>query len=182
MPAEVLHWQQTVARWDATAAPQNTIPTRAEHSGDVLLVGVENQGVWLWGLRDQVVVERENEAHVPWTPTGESLREYLWHFLLIETVLASEVCLVINDATKEQHRRFVDSWERLPVRPWRWPGPLHALWYRDGALALSFAEELPGDPVRPDTTVAIFVAGRTSAALARIDRLDLPWDVDSAES
>ncbi|WP_143448733.1 hypothetical protein [Kineosporia sp. A_224] len=176
-----MRWQLTVACWDATAARQNTIPTDAEHTGDVLLIGVENQGVWLWGLRDQMVVERENEAHALWTSTGESLLEYLWHFLLFETVLTSDRCLVVNDATLDQHRRFFDGWERLMVKPWRWPGPLHALWYRDGALALSFAEELPGDLVGPDTTVAILVAGRTGEALARIDRLDLPWDVDSAK-
>jgi len=42
--------------------------------GGALLVGIENQGVWLWAVRDDsdnpMVWERENESGQPWTETG----------------------------------------------------------------------------------------------------------------
>ena len=44
---------------------QNRVPTRREMDGDMLLVGVETQAVWLWGVRDgadnPLVWERYNE-------------------------------------------------------------------------------------------------------------------------
>jgi hypothetical protein len=149
----------------------------------MLLVGVENQGVWLWGVQDDgrnaSVWERENSIGEPWTATGEGLNEYLWHFLLLETVLGGRHGLGINNATWEQTQRFLAGWSAVSVKPWRWPGPNHALWFRDGCLAFTCANELPGTPVDAGTFYSVFVASRDAAALTGVDRLDLQWDWDS---
>ena len=48
--------------------------------GDVEVLVVENQGVWLWRRdADDRYVERENEPGVPWHETGESVDEFWLH-------------------------------------------------------------------------------------------------------
>jgi hypothetical protein len=66
-------WHRQAGRWDPPVIRQNRVPASREMDGDMLLVGVENQAVWLWGVRDRggnpLVWERENEPGAGWTET-----------------------------------------------------------------------------------------------------------------
>src|SRR5215469_10993716 len=117
---------------------QNRVPDRREMDDDMLLVGVENQAVWLWGVPDNgdnpPVWERENTPGADWTETGERLDEFLWHFTLADAVFG-RFGLGANDVSPICLARFTSAWAALPAKPWRWPGPSQAMWTWDSVLA-----------------------------------------------
>lgn len=184
--AELARFHHQISRWDAAVLTQNSVPAEGQRDEELLLVGVENQGVWLWGVDDgdenPWVLERENAPGRHWTPTGERLDEYLWHFVLFEAVLGARHALAINNATQDELHRFLRGWSRLPVKPWQWPGPDHSLWFRERSLAFTCANERPGMSVESNTFFAVFVASRDEASLARLPSVDLEWDYDSRSS
>jgi hypothetical protein len=49
LPAALAHWHRQAGRWDPPVMRQNRVPASRETDGDMLLAGVENQAVWLWG-------------------------------------------------------------------------------------------------------------------------------------
>lgn len=151
--------------------------------GDLLLVGIEAQAVWLWGVRDAedgpLVFERENAPDAQWTDTGEHLAEFLWHFTLVEAVLACRSGLGVYDVDRERFRNFLTPWSRIPVRPWRWPGPEHAMWHRDGLLAWTAVNDRPDSEVTERSTYSIFVGGRGARDLVQVSDTGIDWDWDS---
>lgn len=162
---------------------QNRVPTRRDMDGDVLLVGVEAQAVWLWGVRDggdnPLVWERENEPRAAWTPTGERLDEFLWHFTLVEAVFGGRFGLAANDVNPRDLARFTSSWMAVSAKPWRWPGPNQALWTWEGLLAWTIVNDRPDSPVTDASTHSIFVGARSNQELAHLDEPGIVWDYDS---
>jgi hypothetical protein len=183
LPPALAEWHRQVARWDAPVMRQNRVPAQRELDGDVLLVGVECQAVWLWGVRDSgdnpQVWERENTAGVPWTATGEHLDEFLWHFILVEAVFGTQYGMAANDVTKAEHERFTSGWQRIDVKAWLWPGPDHALWTSAGLLAWTMVNDRPGARVTDDSHYSIFVAARSDHLLAAVGDAGIEWDWDS---
>ena len=183
LPAALSHWHRQVARWDVPVMRQNCVPIQREMDGDVLLVGVECQAVWLWGVRETgdnpQVWERENTAGVPWTATGEHLDEFLWHFTLVEAVFGTRYGTGANNVTRAEHDRFTSDWTRIDVTAWQWPGPDHALWTRDGLLAWTMVNDRPGAPVTDESYYSIFVAARSNYQLADMGDAGIGWDWDS---
>lgn len=139
LPAALADWHRQAGRFDPPVMRQNRVPTSREMDGEMLLVGVENQGVWLWGVRDEganpLVWERENMPEAGWTETAERLDEFLWHFTLADLVFGTRFGLGVNDVSSTEVARFTSAWTALPVKPWRWPGQAHRLWTLDGLLA-----------------------------------------------
>jgi hypothetical protein len=162
---------------------QNEVPFQRTMDGEVLLVGVETQRVWLWGVRDDddnpAVWERENVSGADWTETGERLDEFLWHFTLVEAVFGTRFGLGANNVTSVAHSRFTGPWTPLEVKPWRWPGPHAALWTQGGLIAWTLVNDWPGTPVTDDSYYSIFVAARSNDDLAPVDSVGIPWDWDS---
>jgi hypothetical protein len=162
---------------------QNRVPNQREMDGDMLLVGVENQVVWLWGVRDAgdnpSVWERYNEPGADWTPTQERLDEFLWHFTLVEAVFGGRYGLGANDVSRTDLARFTRAWTALPVKPWRWPGPNQALWTWDGLLAWTMVNDRPDSPVTDASTYSIFVSARSNHNLIHIDDAGIAWDSDT---
>lgn len=158
---------------------QNRVPDRRQLDGDVLLVGVESQAVWLWGVRDKgdnpLVWERENEPGADWTETAERLDEFLWHFTLAEAVLGGCIGAGVSDVNAADVARFTSAWTALDVKPWRWPGPDQALWSRGGALAWTVANDRPDSPVTDASTYSILVGARSKPDLAVIDDSGITW-------
>jgi hypothetical protein len=153
---------------------QNRVPTRREMDGDMLLVGVETQAVWLWGVLDEgggnpLVWERENNPGARWTQTGEHLDEFLWHFTLVEAVFGGRFGLGSNDVRPAGLARFTRDWTALHVKPWRWPGPDQGLWTRDGLLAWTMANDRPGSPVTDASTYSVFAGARSNQDLIHVD-------------
>jgi hypothetical protein len=164
---------------------QNRIPARREMDGDMLLVGVETQAVWLWGAPDggdnPWVWERENEPGAGWTQTGERLDEFLWHFTVVEAVFGGSFGLGANDVGPAGLARFNREWTALAIKTWRWPGPGQALWTRDGLLAWTFVNDRPDSPVTDDSTYSIFVGARSNRDLVHVDDAGIAWDWDSRD-
>lgn len=183
LPAAMAEWHRQVGRWDIPVMRQNRVPTRREMDGDVLLVGVETQAVWLWGVRDDggnpLVWERENTPGADWTETGERLDEFLWHFTLVDAVFGTRFGLAANDVSPIDVAQFTHGWMALTAKLWRWPGPGQTLWTRDGLLAWTIANERPGSLVTDTSLYVILVSARSSKDLVRIDDSGITWDWDS---
>lgn len=142
-------------------------------------VYIENQAAWLWGVdpgdADGEVFERCNDAAGEWSGTGERLREFLLHVAVFEAVMGADACVSISSVTGTVLGSVTSSLRRVPVKPWRWPGPEHQLWYRDDVVAFTCANAFPND-------YAVFVGARSENALAFLDRLELRVDYDSRET
>jgi hypothetical protein len=183
LPAALAQWHRQASRWDPPVMQQNRVPASREMDAGMLLVGVENQAVWLWGVRDNggspLVWERENEPGAGWTQTGERLDEFLWHFTLVEAVFGGRSGLGANDVSPARLARFTNTWTALPVKPWRWPGPDQALWTQDGLLAWTMINDRPDSPVTDASTYSIFVAARSNQDLTHADDAGIAWDWDS---
>jgi hypothetical protein len=183
LPAALARWHRQAGRWDVPVMRQNRVPARRQMDGDMLLVGVENQAVWLWGVMDgggnPLVWERENEPGTGWTETGERLDEFLWHFTLIEAVFGGRFGLGANDVSPADHARFTSARTALHIRPWRWPGPDQALWTWDRLLAWTMVNDQPDAPVTDASTYSIFVGARSNQDLIRLDDAGIAWDADS---
>jgi hypothetical protein len=183
LPAALAEWHRQAGRWDLQVTRQNRVPASREMDGNMLLVGVENQAVWLWGVPDDggnpPVWERENEPGAGWTRTGERLDEFLWHFTLVETVFGARFGLGVNDVSPAGHARFTSAWTALPVKPWRWPGPDQTLRTWDGLLAWTMVNDQPDAPVTDASTYSILVAARSNQDLIQLDDAGIAWDWDS---
>jgi hypothetical protein len=162
---------------------QNRVPARRQMDGDMLLVGVEAQAVWLWGVHDgggnPLVWERENEPGAAWTQTGERLDEFLWHFTLVEAVFGGRFGLAVIDVSPAGLARLTSEWTAVHVKPWRWPGPAQALWTWDGLLAWTMVNDRPGSPVTDSSTYSILVGARSNQDLIHVDDAGIAWDWDS---
>lgn len=183
LPAALSHWHRQAGRWNSPVMRQNRVSASREMDGDMLLVGVEAQAVWLWGVRDEVdnplVWERYNQPGAGWTQTAEHLDEFLWHFTLVEAVFGGRFGLAANDVSPAILARFTSAWTVLPVKPWRWPGPDQALWTQDGVLAWTMVNHWPDSPVTDTSTYSILVSARSNQDLIHIDGAGIAWDYDS---
>lgn len=173
LPAPLRRWRQLASRWDRPLLRQNRIPVAATMDGDMLVVGVETQAVWLWGVDPTgAVFERENTDGAAWT-------QFLWHFVLVEAVFGTEIGAAVNDADASTVTRLATTWAPVEVRPWRWPGPDHRFWVRDGVLAWTVVNDAPGAAANETSHYSIFVAARSNSELTAIDNLGIDWDWDS---
>jgi hypothetical protein len=182
LPLALVEWHRQVARWDSTVTQQNRVPFERRMDGDMLLVGIENQEVWLWGVPDDgdnpMVWERENTPGADWTETGEHLDEFLWHFTLVEATL-NRYYLMAFEATPADHNRFTRGWINLGVKPWRWPGPNEVVWTRDGLIAWTVVNDRPGATVTAASHYAIVVGARSYDDLVHADNAGIDWAWDS---
>ena len=181
LPQALVDWHRQVARWDSVMR-QNQVPFQRTMDEDVLLVGIENEHVWLWGVRDDgdnpMVWERRNDPGTDWTRTGEHLDEFLWHFILVEA-LSSHYMLQVHDVTWADVERFTRDWTELDVKPWRWPGQNAAFWARDRLLAWTMVNQRPEEPVTAVSPYSIVVGARSNDDLALADDAGILWSWDS---
>jgi hypothetical protein len=186
LPQPLVEWRRQVARWgESMVMTQNRVPPTPRWDADVLVVGVETQSMWFWGVRGEDpnpwVLERENEPGTSWTSTGERLDEFLWHFTVVEQVFGSRWGLGAIDVARGQVESFVSGWTRVDARPWRWPGPDSALWVRDHLLAWTMVNGHPGSQVDESSLYGVFVAARRPEDLDRLDDSPIEWDSEDRD-
>jgi hypothetical protein len=70
LPRALVDWHRQVARWDSPVVQQNEVPFERTMDGDVLLVGIENQRIWLWGVRDDS--DCQHRLKIDPVPTSEN--------------------------------------------------------------------------------------------------------------
>lgn len=183
LPVALVEWHRQVARWDSPVMQQNSVPFQRTMDDDVMLVGIENQRVWLWGVREAGdnprVWERHNAAEDGWTETGERLDEFLWHFTLTDAVVGARFGLVAIDVTSTDHRNFTGGWTALDAEPWRWPGPSSALWTRGGLIAWTMVNSEPDTPVDESSRYNIVVGALSQEDLFQADDAGIAWEWDS---
>jgi hypothetical protein len=162
---------------------QNRVESTGYMDGDVLVVGVEAQAVWLWGVRpgddNPLVLERENEEGRPWTGTGEALDEFLWHFSLVDAVFGPDFGAAANDVSAEDFATLLERWTPLDVHAWRWPAPQQQLWVCGDVLAWTMVNERPDSPAIATRRYSVLVAGLSAAALSDALGTWAGWDWDS---
>ena len=190
LPPALAAWHRQAERWDEPITSLNRV--LGEHEvwldGDVLVVYVENECTWLWGVvggqetdhdEDPVVLERENSPNGAWTVTGERLGDFLLHVAVLEAILGAPACVALDDATPGQLRDLTSEMAAVRVSPWRWPGPQHTLWQRGRALALSCVNRLPDSTVAADSTWWVVIGAREATDLAFTRNLGIVFDNDT---
>ena len=182
LPLALVEWHRQVARWDAPVMRQNRVPFERTMDGDVQLAGIENQAVWLWGVRDDgdnpMVWERANDPGADWTETGEHLDEFLWDFTLVDAAFG---CYGVqaHDVTSADHARFTRTWAQLDVKLWRFPGQNAAVWTRDRLIAWTMVNVGPETPVTAYSPYSVIVGARSNDDLAQVDDAGISWAWDS---
>jgi hypothetical protein len=136
--------------------------------GDVEVLVVESQGVWLWGRdRDGRHVERENESGVGWRETGECPEEFWLHHGAFDAVMSLPARRSAQGLDTDAVRRIETAATPLPCKPWSWPGAGHSLFHRGASLVM----------ICPDGTgFWVVSAAPMEADLAWLDDLGLSWD------
>jgi hypothetical protein len=182
LPAALAEWHRQAGRWDFPVTRHNRVPASREMDGNMLLVGIETQAVWLWGVPDDdgnpLVWERENEPGTRWTRTQERLDEFLWHFTLTDAVLGGRFGLGASDVSPAGLARFTSAWTALPIKPWRWPGPDQALWTQDSLIAWTMANEGPNSQATDASTYTVLLGARSNQDLIHVDDAGITWDWD----
>lgn len=126
-PEEIVGPLLTFNRWRRTA----------DIEGDVRVLVVEQQGVWLWGHSPTLgFVERENEQGVDWRPTLETESVFWLHHAAFE-FLSSKFAAYrsTNDVPASLAEIVEHATNPLPCRAWTWPGRQH-MRYRGSSLAM----------------------------------------------
>jgi hypothetical protein len=146
----------------------NHVPAEPWTEGDVDVLVVENQGVWLWGRTDAgEFVERANEPEAEWQPIAEDEEGFWLHHAAFEalwSMAASRSALQLDQASVS---RIEDACTPLPCAEWSWPGTRHRMWHRSGALAMICQD---GDGFW------VVIAARTEEELSWLDPFALEWD------
>jgi hypothetical protein len=139
------------------------------HDGDVELLVLENQGVWVWGRdADGAFVERENDERHPWQPTGEDEAAFWLHHAAFEFVTSQfPAYRSSNDQTEDVAALVLDATEPLPCGEWRWPGSRQRMRHRGDTLAMVCDH---------DGLFWLVVGGPDEESLTWADALAVHWD------
>jgi hypothetical protein len=136
--------------------------------GDVEVLVVENQGVWLWGRNGAGrYVERENEQGAPWQETGEGSEEFWLHhaaFDAVSNLPASRSAQEFDAATVASIKSATAP---LPCRNWAWPGTGHAMRYRGACVVMICTD---------GKDFWVVASAPTEGDLDWLDELNLTWD------
>lgn len=148
-PQELIDWHEISAQWNGAITSHNyAIPLpELEPEGGMIPFWVENQGTWLWAFdpndKNHLVYEREpSEEPGPWTPTGETLSDFLIHATVLEQILGAPA----RKTTERADAEFIHSRKecrQLPFPAWNWPAPGSQILLGDDWLALVHPS---GDP------------------------------------
>jgi hypothetical protein len=137
--------------------------------GDVEVLVVENQGVWLWGRNGAgAFVERENEVGSAWFPTGEDETGFWVHHAAFEFLSSRfPVHRSVNDAAVEFATAVLHATEPLPCGDWRWPGRRQQMRFRGDSLAMVCDD---------GEWWWLLLGGPDEAAVAWADELRITWE------
>lgn len=143
-------------------------PVADTFDGDVQVLVVEQQGVWLWGrTADGRYVERENEPWVSWRATGESTEEFWLHHAAFEAATnlpAIRSAQLFDSATVESIKSETTP---LPCKPWTWPGTRQYMHYRGSSVIMICID---GDDYW------VVASAPTEEHLGWLDNFNLTWD------
>lgn len=146
----------------------NHPPAEPWAEGDVAVLVVENQGVWLWGrTRRGEFVERENDPGLPWRVIAEDDEAFWLHHAAFEALWVMPATRSALQLDRASVLRLEDSSTPLPCAEWSWPGDRQRMRFHDASLIM-ICEDGDG--------FWVVVAARTEEDLTWLDRLALEWD------
>ncbi len=146
----------------------NGVAPHGTRDGDVDVLVVENQGVWLWGRdEDGRYVERENEPGRSWQETGESAEEFWLHHAAFEALTRLPACRSATGVDAHAVSRIERAVRPLPCRSWAWPGDGHTLFQRGAAIVML---------CKDGAGTWVVASAPTEAELEWLDDLDLGWE------
>ncbi|HHU09144.1 MAG TPA: hypothetical protein GXZ60_03895 [Intrasporangiaceae bacterium] len=145
-----------------------------EWDGDVRVMVVEQQGVWLWGHSPHLgFVERANEPGTDWRPTAESESQFWLHHAAFEFVSSRFAAYrSTNDAPSAVSDLVVEASHPLPCREWTWPGRQH-MHFRGNSVAM--ISENSGHSF-------IQVGAPSESSLHWADELGIDWNESDSRS
>jgi hypothetical protein len=135
--------------------------------GDELVFYVENQGVYLWGIKemsgDPNVFGRINELNEPWEKEGEVLSRFLLQVAMWE---ASGLHGAASSyLSSEEASSALADLQPCSLQPWRWPAwPTRFLAGPD-VLAFTFPNGEPGD----ESMLTVDVRAKSAEAIQFIE-------------
>ena len=136
--------------------------------GEVEILVVEGQGVWLWGRHpDGRCVERENAPGRDWRETGETVDQFWLHAAAVEAAFglpATRSAQLLTSAAVEVIERAT---RRLPCRVWTWPATRQRVHHR-GASVVMVCDD--------DDAFWVIASAPTEGELDWLDDLHLTWD------
>jgi hypothetical protein len=187
LPNALARWYQLAGSYGRPLVHQNQLlePAEFQRENEKVVFYVENQGVWLWAfdetetVMDPGVFDREAEPGRQWQSTFESLHECLIHVAVFEAILGTDIGASNFGCTRSELDLILRPLARVGLPAWRWPGPEHRLYCGRDILACAGATELPGSPIREDSSFEVFIAGSNLDALAYLDDLPIKWDDNS---
>ncbi|HQZ00435.1 MAG TPA: hypothetical protein PKV13_14480 [Propionicimonas sp.] len=145
----------------------NRVPGTPILDGDVEVLVIENQGVWLWG-RDQhgSYVERENKPAAVWRRTGEDEAEFWLHHAAFEAVWSMPARRSSQGASGSSLALILGGTAPLPVGEWAWPGDRQRIHVHGRSLVMVCGD---GDGYW------IVAAAPSEVDLEWLDALGLAW-------
>lgn len=136
--------------------------------GNVEVLVVEQQGVWLWGkTADGRYVERANAPDAAWRDVDEDAEAFWLHHAAVDAAMslgASRSAQRFDAATIEAIRGAASP---MPCGTWTWPGTSQAMFYR-GASVIMICQDGKDFWVVASATV--------EEDLNWLDDLQLRWD------
>lgn len=147
----------------------NQLVRQPWRDGEVDVLVVEQQGVWLWGQDlPGAFFERENEPERPWLATGESDEAFWLHQAAFEFISSRFPAYRSSNAAPRQLADLVlTATQPLPCGDWHWPGRRQRMRHRGDSLAMVCDD---------DDLFYVMVGGPDEAALAWADDLAITWD------
>jgi hypothetical protein len=136
--------------------------------GDVKVLVVEQQGVWLWGgSKDGRHLERENEPGLPWRETGETTEEFWLHVAAFQAVSNLPASRSAQEFSPEAIGAIEQATQPLPCKAWTWPGTQQTIRYR-GACVVMICND--------GEDFWVVASAPAEADLDWLDELSLTWD------
>ncbi|HEY7521234.1 MAG TPA: hypothetical protein VIE36_23330 [Methylomirabilota bacterium] len=137
-PALRLFHEKLGASLGTVCRQNRLLPARElRESAGMLVIGVENQGVYTWATRlaseDAPVFGRFQGE--PWTQEESALSEFLLGFVLLEAIFAAPHGAAAASLDPFDIDRLTRQMTPLELPPWRWPAHPGRFFIRGEALA-----------------------------------------------
>lgn len=182
MPCPLRLWHEVASQWSTPVATFNhpISPSELEIEDQKLVFWVENQGCWTWSTNidgdDPIVFDRQPGSDPePWTPTGETLSEFLLHATVFEAIIGAPNQIHAENVTEEILSQIISGFRPLPLPHWRWPSADVSILVGTSLLA-QVSDSLisvPNDTTRRFDVSVAAPAPELLTPLANI--VDVPW-------
>lgn len=182
MPRPLRLWYEVTSQWSIPVTTFNhpLSPGELEVENEKLVFWIENQGCWTWSTNiygdDPIVFDRQPGSDPePWTPTGETLSEFLLHATVFEAIVGAPNQMNAENVTEETLTQIISGFQPLPLPRWRWPSVDVRILVGPSLLA-QVSDSLFSDPNDTTRRFDVSVAAPAPELLTPLANIaDVPW-------